>query len=49
MINLTSHMSQPATYVKMTWPEQCILKIVPADVRASGEEGGERGKGRDRS
>lgn len=32
---------QPVTwvcYVKMTWPEQWILKIVPTDVEASGEK-----------
>lgn len=38
MINLTSHMSQPASYVKLAWLEQRILKIVPTDVEANGEK-----------
>lgn len=40
-------MSQPASYVKMSWLEQGIPKIVPADVRASGKWGGEKGEGRE--
>jgi len=31
-------MSQPASYVKLTWLEQRILKIVPTDVEANGEK-----------
>lgn len=44
MINLTSHMNQPASYVKRSWPVKWILKIVPADVGASGRERTEKGE-----
>lgn len=37
-------MSQPASYVKTSWPEQWILEIVPADLRARGKGGGEKGE-----